>query len=198
MKYFKYLVFVIVTSWVCGFQSQIQASSLTFDQAIERGGFDNPQMRSVMQLWDPDGVLSHEIAHQLLESTALTNLRTLDLKNENIDDDFIRQLCQNPTFARLINIDLSGNENITSQSLQYILDSDIIGSIRDLPQISGRYGCPSSEVYITIDGTSISKEDMQPYLDKPRHGFVIRYLSPQDRASSPTVNNAIKWLQRRY
>lgn len=183
-----------------GLQNQVHASSsIRFDEVKDMGGFDSPQMKSVIQLWDPKGDFdfNDKLQQQFLKSNTLTNLRTLELKNMNINDEFIGEMCNNPTFARLMNIDLSGNENITHKSLKYIFDSNIVASIRDLPQISGRHGCAASEIYITINDTGITKEDVEIYCHIPRRNFVIQYLNPRnDTASYPTANG-IKWLQFR-
>lgn len=201
MKY-QHLVLAIVVGMIFGVQKEIKASScIEFNEVNIMGGFNSPKLKSTIQLWDPnnDFKFTKEMKEEFLKSTALTGLKILELNNKDIDDNFIEEMCKNKTFARLITIDLSNNKNITSKSLKYIRESDIIGSTRDLPQISGKYGCPSSEVYINIDGTGITdKKDIKKYFGEPRSEFVIRYMHPvHNTATYPTINNGIKWLQRK-
>lgn len=175
-------------------------SSMSYDEAWNLGGnFDGPRLRNVVHLYpSSDNQLDISMQDSLASSKALINVKVLDLSHQDIDDNFIERLCKNRTFSRVINLDLSGNPKITDKSLELISISDIIGSIRDLPQISGKYGIPSSEIYIYTQDTSINSKTIKEYQEAPkRFDFSIRYLNLNGQRTASSVSDSIKWLQCR-
>lgn len=170
----------------------------TFSSAWGDEKFQGINLRRVMYLGpDTDGQLNEEMQNDLLNSKTLSNLRKLSFRNQNINDDLIARLCSNESFPRIVNIDLSGNKDITVKSLKAILESQYLGSIRDFQQISCRYNMPASEISLDIKNTSITAEDVENF-KVPRDNFCIRYFHPaDDRQTFPTDTNAIKILQFR-
>ncbi|AIL13862.1 hypothetical protein IM40_10905 (plasmid) [Candidatus Paracaedimonas acanthamoebae] len=173
------------------------SNMLSYDDAWNVSRFNGKNLQDIVELYPmPGTVLSKDQKQCLLESKTLYNLKTLDLSNQEIDDKFIEALCNQPTFSRIINLDLSGNPDITDLSLKYLLESNTLGSVRDLPQISGTYGSPSSEIYITTRDTAISPEAIQHYHSNPRFDFVINYLHPITHTfTAPSAKSSIKWLR---
>lgn len=171
--------------------------SLSYDEAWIEGKFDAKSLSNVWQLYPEEGTsLNEDRQEALAQSRHLHRLKTLNLRCQNIDDKFIQRISSNQTFSRIINLNLSYNHQITDKSLEYILDSDYLGSIRDLPQISGHYGLPSSEIYITTEGTGITTESVKKYQNNPRFNFCIDYINPvTDKRSAASNQGAIKWLQ---
>lgn len=135
----------------------------TFDEAYDPVlGFSAPSLSKVTKLSPPEGGaewFDEEKRTAFLDSETLTSLRSVDFSNMNIDDTFINYFSLNPTFSRINTICLSGNADITVLSLELIRDSDYLGSLRELPQISGRYGFPGVTIDVKVDGTGIRRTD---------------------------------------
>ncbi|MBL8676710.1 MAG: hypothetical protein JNJ47_04720 [Alphaproteobacteria bacterium] len=173
----------------------------SFTKIWNKEKFEGLNLRRVTTIMpDKDNELTSEMAEDFLNSQhSLINLRTLSFEKQNIDDSFIKALCNNKTFSRIMNLDLTGNPGVTDSSLDLISGSNIIGSIRDLPQTSGRYNLPSSEIYITVKGTGISFDSIRKYKEAPQNNdFSITYLHPfYNTPTADPVTGAIKWLQFR-
>lgn len=114
-------------------------------------------------------------AEDLISKLNLT-VKTLDLSgHKEVDDNFVKTLSESDKSKTLINIDLS-NTSISDISLQYILESKKLGTQRDLPQISARYDLPSSEIYLNVEGTKVSKENKEKF-GKPFSGVKLSYAA---------------------
>jgi len=195
--YIKKIVFlalslrIIAPSSGCEYHSRLA----DYDTAWREGKFSGQTLRDVERL-TPSGKLNDSMKMFLADSLTLKNLRILDLSNQGINDDFIEQISNNPTFSRVMKIDLTGNPDITSKALEYISDSPFLGSVRDLPQVSARYGVYSSEIRVVATGTDIASEVIKVYNEKPQNcNFLIHYLNPvtEQPLCKPAVK-AIKWL----
>lgn len=147
--------------------------SLDCDEVKSFGGFGSQAMLSVSRISPSKTPLGPDDKESLVQSSTLVNLRILDLSNQDVDDGFVKTLSENPTFARLIILDLSGNSNVTDKAMESLLESPYIGSIRDLPQVSGRYGCSSSVVYVRTHGTGVKKRHQDPLF-----WFSVSYRHP--------------------
>ncbi len=105
-------------------------------------------------------------------SRSLINVHTLDLSNQNINDKFIESISYSGNLFRLSNLYLSNNPKITIQSINELLDSDKVGSVRYVPEMS-RHGLPMSYIFIQIDNTGITE-----YEDEYRRwDFSIKYTN---------------------
>jgi hypothetical protein len=107
--------------------------SLNFDEIREEGGFESKSLLTVSRIQASGNMLTAEEKESLLRSNYLEKVHSLYLQEQALDDDFIEALCQNSSLKRLINLDVSKNAEITNRSLQSILESDALGSVRDLP-----------------------------------------------------------------
>jgi len=164
--------------------------SLQFDEVRSRGGFNCPAMQNVSSISPSINPLNLTEKEELLNSGTLFRLHTLDLSGQNVDDAFVDNLSKNPCFARIINIDLSDNPDITPQALEYILNSEYLGSVRDLPQVSGRYGCPATTIFVRARNTGIKDRNINPLF-----GFHISYRHPfTGQETSPSTDEAVKFL----
>jgi hypothetical protein len=112
----------------------------------------------------------------LLSCTNLNATTSLYLSEKDIDDTTVAAACSNPINNQVIDIDLSNNKKVTLASINLIKDSDIIGSTISLPKTSGRYNLPSSDVFVNVEGTDITREEINDieFIKKP---FVINYLA---------------------
>src|SRR3546814_769732 len=133
-KYISIFYLSLILSYNC-FAS---FEDLTFAETWQEDRFNGRGLARVIKLYPASDLskadpLTLEQKEALVKSRTLENLKTLDLRNQGVDDYFINALCQNPTFSRVINIRLSGNPAITRDSLEVIWTSLIIGRIRDLP-----------------------------------------------------------------
>jgi hypothetical protein len=169
---------------------------LNYDEAWEEGRFNSKSLKDVVELYPmPDNVLNEYQKECLIKSKTLTHLKILDLNRQKIDDSFIESICNNPTFSRIIELDLSYNPEVTNLSLKHIQESETLGSIRESPQISGTYGSAFSDIDVRIEGTSIKSEIVNYYQENPRFDFLIKYLDPiTDHRTAPSVEQSIKWL----
>jgi hypothetical protein len=92
------------------------------------------------------------------ESKSLRNVYKLNLSNVPavIDDNFvISKIINNNNLRKIITLDLSGNINITNNSINNILNSQIIGSFRTSPEDSERFGCRISTLHIKARNTGV-------------------------------------------
>lgn len=178
MKKLIYLSIGIMFSLLTGEQSLgSQYRTINYDDAREEGGFNAPTLTNVMELATGGRTLNEIEITDLTSSKTLTNLRTLDLRNQPlVNDDVIRQLAANPTFARIITLKLGGT-NITDESIARIASSPSLGSIRDLPQISGTYDIPSSVVRVYAKDTRVTDKQQ-----KTKFEFHIEYRPPNPGA----------------
>lgn len=110
----------------------------------------------------------------LSNSHLFTSLNILDLSYQDIDDDFIVDICL-VDFERLEVIDLSYNPKITAASLDSIFDSQTLGSKRSKLTMSGRYDAPDATIKVFTKGTAINAEDRKRYDSKARFNFWISY-----------------------
>lgn len=85
-------------------------------------------------------------------------IQTWDLSNKNLTDDAFFDLLydQEHELKKIKYIDLSNNPQITNEIIDYILENDNIGTIREDKQYSSVYcGGYPSEIYINAKNTQI-------------------------------------------
>ena len=142
--------------------------------------------------------------HQKIEdfsSMNLTNKRSLDLSHRGLKDEDIKNLSQNESSGRIININLSGNPSITSKAIEYISKSLYLGSVRDLPQISDSCGLPATTIYVRIQNTNIKGEQIKKYntIEGAKKHFNINYSHPVfGSPTSEPVDYGIKFVECDY
>ncbi len=104
---------------------------------------------------------------------------SLDLSDQNLEDEDIEMICNNKQFASVHNFNLRNNSKLTNLSIDYIRKSSIIGSFQSGPSISGKYGLPNSTIEIRIAGTSITYEEVEPYSGDgmDEEGFHMDYIN---------------------
>ena len=126
----KSIFFTVMTLLSAGgdVNSSDYFKSLDCDEVRACGGFGSKTMLSVSRISPSKTPLAPDEKESLAHSITLLNLRTLDLSNQDVDDDFVKALSENPTFARIMVLDLSGNSNVTDKAMEYLLDSPYIGS----------------------------------------------------------------------
>lgn len=175
---------------------------VTYDEIREEGGFNSTSMLDVSRIIPSGSPLSEDEIRELIESKTLTNLHTLDLSNQkNVTDVHIKRLSENPAFKRIINLDLSGTR-VTSSSIMDLLGSNM-GTIRDLPQLSARFGLPSSTIYLTALDTQIENNFERNVFPSGGKCFTIfsqgvhlDYLNPvTGQKTSLPVDGAMKMIE---
>lgn len=161
---------------------------MTFEEAYDianRTPRRLPELSSVEKLKPQENrwLTAHpERVNWLLRaSSQFRKLYSLDFSRQDIDDAFTERLTQQG-FERVYKINLSGNPRITSRSLQLILDSDSLGSVRESEMGSVRHGggTPSSKIEIKVGGTSITPQDVTYFnsAKADRFDFNIHYRRP--------------------
>ena len=103
-------------------------------------------------------------------SYLFTSLKCLDLSWQDIDDEFIEEVCWQD-FRSVSEINLSHNPRITSRSLDAIIQSKSLGSITFLFSMSGRYDAPESIVNVNVTNTKITPDEQKEYKDRVTFGF---------------------------
>ncbi len=146
---------------------------LDYDDVRREGGFGSETMVNVCRIEASNTKLTVDEKEALLTSSYLNHIHTLDLSGQEIDDSFIEKLASNTSLSRLMTIDLSNNPSITDTALDYIRSSSVFGSVRDLPQVSARYGGPSTTVRIKRKNTGVTKTSVDP-----EFYFGIDYIHP--------------------
>ena len=200
MIIFKKILISVVA--VLTINSGANAFSIDYDELLELISDKDSRLSNVTEISNDESptTLTNKELDILVKSSAFINLKKLDLSRQNnLTDLNIIELCKNEnSFKQLVAIDLSDCTKITVESLKAILDSPYVGSVRNLPQISARYGCPASEIKLIIGGkTSIKREEKRKkYVLRP---FAIEYKLPNDRESSfAPVKNGIKIINVKY
>lgn len=182
--------FILVTNQ---FTYASQFRSLSYeDIRDEEGAFGSSNLTDVMEIFSGGRNLDEYESSLLTQSNSLTNLKKLDLSDQYVvDDKFIEALVKNSTFSRIIFLNLSGT-NITDKSVDLIVRSKILGSIRDLPQISGRYDCPSSVITIRAKNTKVTDNQM-----KTLFSFHIEYKPHKSYNAYPwePVDHGVKIVE---
>lgn len=156
-------------------------STLTYEDIRQEGGFNSSPISRGSSIVPAGPCLTEQEKLDLCKSKVLKNLASLDLTDQKIDDSFIEKLSKNKNFSRISRLDLSNNPDITDRSLELILKSKFLGSLRHLPQISGRYDIPATELRIIASGTNISDQSSNKsgFYTKTTFGFTIRYENPR-------------------
>lgn len=196
LKYAKplfFLLFFNLTISSCVFAS---CRSLSFDDIRSEGGFGSRSLLTVSSMRGSGNALTEIEKEALVSSDYLKNIHTISLVKQDLDDNFIERLCRNKSLNRLVNLDVSENEKITNKSLRLILNSDL-GSVRDLPQISGRFGIPSSTIYVTAKKTSVRPETSDKHeICLHRFNFSVFYIHPvtEEETDSP-ADYAVKFVE---
>jgi hypothetical protein len=171
----------------------LQLRTLDYEAVREEGGFNAESLKNVGELIPGGRNLSKDETLALVTSNSLTSLKILDLKNQpTVNDEVIKQLANNPTFSRIVTLKLRGTD-ITDESIEYILNSEHLGSIRDRPSISGKYGTPYSMIIVFTKDTFV-----KDITKRTRFDFHIEY-----RAENPTfftypwepVDHAVKFVE---
>lgn len=164
---------------------------INYTQVREEGGFGSNSLNNVLEIYQAGRNLTIDEVQNLVTSTTLVNLRILDLTNQSvINDDVIERLANNRTFARIMNIKLEGT-NITNAAILSIAQSRVLGSVRDLPTISGRYSVPSSEIKVYVNDTRVNLTKIDPIFN-----FHIEYKPPRP-SSYPwePVDHGVKFVE---
>ncbi|MBT4880876.1 MAG: hypothetical protein HON43_07995 [Alphaproteobacteria bacterium] len=170
--------------------------TLTYDDVRREGGFTSTTLKDVSTIIRSGEKLTDNEKTQIINSKCLIKVHTLDLSDQGIDDNFMWEISNSSSLERLINLDLSGNKDITNASIKVLLGSDEIGKVRDLPQISGKYGIPAISLHVNGINTGIIPEDKASCFTKERFHFHVEYLHPVSSAkiAEPT-SNAVKFVE---
>jgi hypothetical protein len=79
-------------------------------------------------------------------------LLALDLNRQNVDDNFIKQLCDSDKLKTIRSLDLRNNPEITTHAFEYLTTHDKVGCYSYYGcRLSGKYGQPIVEISVDID-----------------------------------------------
>jgi len=112
--------------------------------------------------------------HKLIKDCSCS-VDNVDLSGQNLTDEDIKLLCESKIFRPLMTINLNHNKQLTDKSIEYILSSNVVGSLMDMPNISGKYGVPCAKIEVHIKGTEIAKNMKSRIVEKHRFGFRIAF-----------------------
>lgn len=147
-------IYVFATFFLL-FTSRLMASDyMTVETLLEISKEDKSEAQKVQRIYSSDDTFSTE---QLKEfcNLPLEKLHTLSFwRQSNVDDDILKLIAQRASegqaFWRLKNLDLSETQ-VTEVGVKALLESRLVGTIRDLPQLSGRYNTPASTIFIRVE-----------------------------------------------
>ena len=170
----------------------ISNSYVTFDDIREEpDSFSSPKMSFVQTIQSSGVELSPE-EKQMIRNAKMENITMITLrptymigKKEFTNDDVLSFL-SNRSLTRIVQLDISGNTHVDNVIPEFILENDYIGSQRDLPQISGKFGIPSSEILVRASQTSITIDPNKAQYTYMKRGFKIHYSAAQ------SVENGMK------
>jgi hypothetical protein len=167
---------------------------LDYDDVRREGGFISETLVNVCRIGASKTNLTIDEKMALLSSPYLNSIHTLDLSGQDIDDAFVEKFASNQSLRRLITLDLSNNPSVTDDSIEYIRKSLVLGSVRDLPQVSARYGGPSTTVYVKCRNTAVTKTEVDP-----EFYFGINYINPvTGKKTFEHVDDGIKLISLDY
>lgn len=134
----------------------IALRTLNYNEVRNEGGFKAESMKDVVEIFPAGRALNKQEVDDLVTSIYLKNLKCLDLTDQaEITNEVIEKFaCKNPTFSRVIRLDLNGTD-ITDEAIDAISRSKYLGSVQDLPQTSGKYGIPSATVTVYVRNTVV-------------------------------------------
>jgi len=139
--------------------------TVSYQDIINEGGFNSKTMNSTYIIKNNDNIiLTDENKRNLLNSKQFICLKSIDLSNQNIDDNFVEILCTKSIFKRLEIINLQNNKLITNKSIDMILNSNI-GSKRTYFSINGKYGLPETNIEVNVENTQIKPWTQREILD---------------------------------
>jgi hypothetical protein len=119
-----------------------------------------------------------------------------DLAGKNINDDELKIILSNPIYSRIRVINLSGNPKITNDSIDFILNDLVLGSLREAPEISGKFGCASSTIIVNAHGTQICNDDGKwEKFEKHIFEFEINYTHPLTGKNTARKTDGVKFVE---
>lgn len=87
-------------------------------------------------------------------------LRYLNLNGQDIDDDFMEQLCESDNLKTIRKLDLRNNPKITFESINMLNESENVGCQGHGVIMSGKYGRPITNIEIIFNDAKISNDEM--------------------------------------
>lgn len=161
----------------------LASKSMTIKELLENK--DHKEVVSTVQQID-SSCKEQFSKEQLMEfcNLPLEKLHTLNFwKQSNVDDDILKLIAQKanegPAFRRLKNLDLSETQ-VTEAGVLVLLKSDYVGTIRDLPQLSGRYNTPAVTIFIRVEDVKAEFPNMTAFNrgDIIKKDITIHYKNP--------------------
>jgi hypothetical protein len=176
----------------------IDDSTIALDEIIElEKGFDNRSLKKVGTLRASKTTLETKFLEELVQSKCFKKVHTLELSNQqNLTNQHIIDLANNPVFSRLSCIHLSNCPQIGDEAIMAILNSKYIGSIRESPKGCGRYGCHSTTVWVSVNGTAVTKELRRKTLEN--HSFTVIYRPSNTQRYFSNDYDAVKIIEFSY
>lgn len=102
------------------------------------------------------------------------SLTNLNLSGQDVDDEFIKQLCVDGNLKKIMRINLS-KTNVTHDLLEYLLENENVKCEGDKVAISGTYGCPIVSIEIDARDTKITNNKHFFSLTNFGHTFFSYY-----------------------
>ena len=118
----------------------------------------------------------------------------LDLKSRDIDDDDFREILTKTEAGPIEKIYITGNNKLTLDTIEFILENDQIGNIRQVPRYSSLHGLPCADIEVICD-EELQDEIITSKCDTINWNFTIYYKDIKTKKTkAPTAYPAIKKL----
>jgi len=161
---------------------------------------DNEKMAlNVQRIYSSNEQLSKEQLERFC-SLPLEKLHTLSFwRQANVNDEVINLIVKKSgeggAFRRLKNLDLSETQ-ITEAGINSLINSEHVATVRELPQLSGRYNRPASTIYIRIEDVKSEFPSMRAFnCGDIKKEVIIHYKNPVNDSKVYEPAKGIKMVE---
>jgi len=137
-------------------------------------------MKAVTSIYFEPYFKMNEEQRQAFLKYKFKSLQSLDLSYQDVDDDFIKEMCKNGGLKWINNIDLSFTK-VTYDLLEFLREHKDVCSKADKIGILSNYGKPIVYVYINVDEACIrdDRKDRYFWLTNYEHSIYSYYWKTQ-------------------
>lgn len=138
----------------------------------------------VLKRYDIDENIAKKIYRDLNYKNETYKQKILDVSDMDIDDDEFIEICDRYDMRRIEKIILFGNPKITEDTIEYILESDQIGSLRDTYN--------NSSLGLGVSNVTVYCDDYDEYDEKKYIRYDFKYYYPNGTKGLREVYPSIK------
>ena len=142
-----------------------------------------------------NGFVMNEEQKKLFLTFKFNRLQSLDLSNQDIDNEYIIEMSNNGILEHICTLKLQNNPKITSIIIDNLFEHKRVGNRRSLPAISGKHGMP----YVTLDIYMCDKNIKETFKEyKKCFDFEIIYDGDKDICEGIKIVNIYNNYESKY